>query len=347
MKHTKRRFVKTSLILSLLMLAALWMPSYASGTDDNSLTVKYVLEERAMPDVEFSLYRVATIDKEELTATAIPPYSDYHVLSSGGTWSSKAATLAGYVSRDGLPADVVKTTDANGLVRFDGLADGMYLIVGQSSRQGSYTYRPTPFLLFLPNTTDGLVWDSDIQADVKYTRRGGQTPEGPEEGETRDLRALKVWEDEGYEDQRPASITVDLLKDGEVFDSVELSAGNNWRYDWRGLAADASYEILEQQVPENYSVSVEEGGITFIITNTVSEETEIIDGDTPLIDRPDLPGGESGSDSGLTDLPDGDVPLTDLPKLPQTGQLWWPVPILTVAGIAMLLAGVIVRRRSA
>ena len=238
---------------------------------------------------------------------------------------------------------MVKTTDANGLVRFDGLADGMYLIVGQSSRQGGYTYRPTPFLLFLPNTTAGLVWDSDIQADVKYIRRGGQTPEE----ETRDLRALKVWEDEGYEDQRPASITVDLLKDGEVFDSVELSAGNNWRYDWRGLAADASYEILEQQVPENYSVSVEEGGITFIITNTVSEETEIIDGDTPLIDRPDLPGGESGSDSGLTDLPDGDVPLTDLPKLPQTGQLWWPVPILTVAGIAMLLAGVIVRRRSA
>ena len=85
MKHTNRMFVKTSLILILLMLAALWMPSYASGTDDNSLTVKYVLEEQAMPDVEFSLYRVADIDKGELTATAIPPYSDYHVLSSGGT----------------------------------------------------------------------------------------------------------------------------------------------------------------------------------------------------------------------------------------------------------------------
>ena len=31
--------------------------------------------------------------------------------------------------------------------------------------------------------------------------------------------------------------------------------------------------------------------------------------------------------------------------LPQTGQLWWPVPMLAGAGVLLLLAGLIQRRR--
>lgn len=33
-------------------------------------------------------------------------------------------------------------------------------------------------------------------------------------------------------------------------------------------------------------------------------------------------------------------------KLPQTGQLWWPVPILGCAGVLLLIAGIVRRRRS-
>ncbi len=33
------------------------------------------------------------------------------------------------------------------------------------------------------------------------------------------------------------------------------------------------------------------------------------------------------------------------PELPQTGQLWWPVPVLACGGLLSLLIGIIVRRR--
>jgi len=33
-------------------------------------------------------------------------------------------------------------------------------------------------------------------------------------------------------------------------------------------------------------------------------------------------------------------------KLPQTGQLWWPVPVLLSAGLLLLLIGVVRRKRS-
>ena len=35
----------------------------------------------------------------------------------------------------------------------------------------------------------------------------------------------------------------------------------------------------------------------------------------------------------------------DKPSLPQTGQLWWPVPVLFVVGVILILLGVL-RRRS-
>lgn len=42
------------------------------------------------------------------------------------------------------------------------------------------------------------------------------------------------------------------------------------------------------------------------------------------------------------ELDDPDVPLGDLP---QTGQLWWPVPLLAILGVFMLLVGIIRHRR--
>lgn len=33
------------------------------------------------------------------------------------------------------------------------------------------------------------------------------------------------------------------------------------------------------------------------------------------------------------------------PKLPQTGQLWWPVPLLAMAGLALMISGVCANRR--
>ena len=42
---------------------------------------------------------------------------------------------------------------------------------------------------------------------------------------------------------------------------------------------------------------------------------------------------------------ESETPKTpDKPKLPQTGQLWWPVPLLIAAGIAFILTGALRRR---
>ena len=53
--------------------------------------------------------------------------------------------------------------------------------------------------------------------------------------------------------------------------------------------------------------------------------------------------------SGIYTPPETTVPPTKPqtpPSIPQTGQLWWPVPLLAFAGAAMILVGVVIRSRS-
>ena len=164
---------------------------------------------------------------------------------------------------------------------------------------------------------------------------------------------LKVWEDKGSEDARPQSVTVDLLRDGEVYDSVELSAGNNWRHDWTNLSPNADWQVTERAV-EGYTASVSQSGITFVITNTLRNSPPHGPGETPSPEETPPPEEDLEDwepplgDMKLEDPPqeeeleDNEVPLANLP---QTGQLWWPVPFLAMGGVLLMFLGFAQRRR--
>lgn len=316
--------------LLILGLACLPQTVQAAGENDNTLTLTYAPDEVPMAGVTFRLYRVADVSKERMTVTPVEPYTGYHVLDGANDWLSKAATLAGYVNRDDLEATAQATTNEAGKITVSGLEDGMYLILGEGRDRNNYHYTPVPFLLFLPNTADGYSWEDTVSTHVKFTRSyhvPGDT--------TVQRRVLKVWEDDGNESERPESITVDLLADGTVYDTVTLDAANHWRYHWTGLDAGVQWQLVERETGGAYTVSVSENGITFVITNTWQDGTDIDDPEVPLEEAP--------PDEG-TDILDEDVPLANLP---QTGQLWWPVPLLAMAGVILLALGFARRRRSA
>lgn len=186
------------------------------------------------------------------------------------------------------------------------------------------------------------------------------------------LRVLKVWEDDNdAAGVRPDSITVDLLANGEVYDTVELSSGTNWRYTWIGLDEKIEWQVVERE-QSYYTVNVTTNGVTQVITNTYS--SDITDDKPPLIDLddPDVPLDPGFPfDPGIppTDLNDPQIPLNpgtpddpsrpavpggpDVPDenpplamLPQTGLLWWPVPVMALLGAALILLGYARRRRS-
>lgn len=74
----------------------------------------------------------------------------------------------------------------------------------------------------------------------------------------------KVWDDDNNRDgKRPNALSVNLLRDGEVIDTVELNKGNNWSYKFVDLPegyadinAEDGYHVykydLTESEPENY-----------------------------------------------------------------------------------------------
>ena len=166
-------------------------------------------------------------------------------------------------------------------------------------------------------------WVYDVSANVKF----GKTPV-PDDGDTVTRKVLKVWDDDGAEDSRPQEITVELLRNGKVYDTVKLSEKNNWRYTWLDLDADARWSVTEKTV-SGYTVSITREGITFVVTNTKKPDRT---------DTPDMPVNPSNPSKPSSPAK---------PTLPQTGAVWWHVEALALSGLVFLILGALDRKTEA
>lgn len=283
-------------------------------------------------------------------------------------WAKRATALAGYTMKDGFYdvavgagvgwSGTIDLASDSKSVAFGDLTRGLYLVVTGTIYSGSTEYSTSPVLICLPNkgANDGadVAWrpNEELVLSKVSTHHDGGSSDSKES-----VTVIKKWSDDGNEADRPASITVELLRDGKVYDTKVLKADNDWRCKWSNLARGNVWTVNEvAAVSDKYTVSVDKSGSSYstnyVITNT--HTTDIPEENPPLDPTP--PGGDTpGSDTPPTDIPDSDVPLnpSDTPggsstpgtsgdaasKLPQTGQLWWPVPILAVAGILMFTIG--------
>lgn len=86
------------------------------------------------------------------------------------------------------------------------------------------------------------------------------------------LSVRKVWSD-GNAAHAGESVTVNLLKDGNVESTATLNAENGWAYTFDKLVEGHTWTVEEAQVPEGYTVSYETVGTSVTITNTKNEPT--------------------------------------------------------------------------
>lgn len=296
-----------------------------------------------LSSAKFYIYKIADVDAYG-DYTTTPDFSGFSVNIHGHddeAWKTLASTLEGYVRKDSLtPADK-GLTDKNGELSFPTgsgkLGTGLYLVLGDRHVQGGIIYDASPFIVMLPTSTDSG-WDYAQTVDPKFNSR----PAPPTPVETITRKVLKIWQDSGYESKRPQSVTVHLLQDGKVWDTVTLNERNNWRYTWTGLPAANTWSIVED-VPQDYIVQITREGITYVVENFHTEDVPDeppIESDTPdPTDDPDEPPQD-------VDIPPEDTPDSpdDSEELPQTGQLWWPVPILLCSGLFLLLIGMVRRK---
>jgi hypothetical protein len=139
----------------------------------------------------------------------------------------------------------------------------MYLAIVSQVEQDDLHYQFDSALIALP----GLGPDGRWQYQVSVNAKGEVLPPVDPDEEV-ELKVLKLWRGDEDRNDRPKSIEVEIFCDGISHETVILSEENNWAYSWSAKDDGSSWTVVERNVPQGYTMTVEERESTFVLTNT-------------------------------------------------------------------------------
>ena len=142
-------------------------------------------------------------------------------------------------------------TNANGIVNFNNLDLGLYL-VRQSNELENYSSIDS-YLITIPTIIDNN-WIYDLNSEPKV-----------EIIKLVDITINKVW---NTTRDIKNNVTVELLLDDEVIDTIELSEDNNWTYTLNRMRLSDKYSVREINVPKDIKVTYKNEGFNFTVINT-------------------------------------------------------------------------------
>lgn len=281
-----------------------------------------------------------------------------------------AETLDAFAVADGIAPLASANANENGWLKFTNLSVGLYLIAGDCLVVDNTHYYPASFLL---EVTEGEGADNifDMTAHPKYIYKSGS--------EYEQYTVKKVWQnDENNPENRSTYITVEIYRDKELYETITLDESNDWTYSWEA-DKPYKWQVHEVDIPDKYSVVYRSQETQFLIINTYEdvqsnkETTTVSDSintetttvsDSADNDRVTTPSDDSADKETTTvsDSADNDRNTTTTTRrttarttttrktttttttaastgIPQTGQLWWPVPVLALAGLVLMAIG--------
>ncbi len=379
-RNITRNWTAAAVALVLALLCAGSAAAFPTkGIEDDSalaaltVTANNPKDGKAISGLELTVYKAADMNVEPnghvtfYLTTAFEEYNeDGPKKIDGGlnpndfessSWASTAKSLEPHVLSDAANnkkfESTSKVTGADGKAAFTGLEQGLYLMLGTYKGAEYQSVAVTPVFLTLPQWSDAAGdWSLNAQSTAKPTVTPKPTvpPTPPVTPKKTSITVQKIWaNDDTAQSSRPASINVELLDSNgkTVGTPVALSASNGWKYTWTGLD-EGKWSVKESVVPTGYAVSYEEAttaeGKTITVKNTKNspgvlgesreketpDETEETEKKKKKNVRGTSREGDTASEQGST-------------RLPQTGQLWWPVWLLSGLAAVLVIIGLILR----
>lgn len=298
--------IAATLVFTLSPAAAAFMNKAGSIT----LTVKDPETQAPLQGESFRIYFFAKAYESGNTVKyeLIKPYDECRVEMNNLQDAYLPVHLAYFAASNNLEY-TEKSTDENGVVSFESLIPGLYLVVPSQSNGSDHL--SSPFIVSVPEyDSEKKDWNFNIIATPKV--------DGDINGDDSGKKYITVQKKWETDSSLPASITVVLLRDFQEFEKIELNAENNWYHRWDDLSKDHVWSVVEVQVPDGYTVHYETSSNTVTIINKQDKEEEPGNPDEPPTNPSE---------------PDDDDDLAD------TGQLNWPIPVFAIAGLLLFSIG--------
>jgi hypothetical protein len=316
-----------------MLLTFVFSQITAFAKDEISLTINAQVEDEPVAYAQFDLYEFAHYDNTgHINVT--DDFADYAVDFESMTeknWQDYVDTIYVYALRDNLVPQCSGVTNEDGILVFNetnsDITEAIYLVIGHTASQGNLTYSFTPFIVSVPVAQENGSYDYSQIISPKIEIHSDDIPLSSE------IKVVKIWDDKDDTSKRPDSIEVQLLMDGEIYDTQTLTKDNNWRYTWSDLDPGVTWNVVEKTVPSGYTVLLDSEGNDFTITNTLKTTTT-----TTTTTSTTTPNETTTTSKIQTTTPTTTTKTDEV--LPKTGLYWAPVPILLIVGIALVFLGI-------
>ncbi|MBQ1272886.1 MAG: Cna B-type domain-containing protein [Clostridia bacterium] len=231
-----------------------------------SLTVSYCSGDTAFSGIQVKLYRIAEVSAD-FKYTLTQPFEASGLVLNGirtsGEWDVVRSTLEAHILAYNIAPEVTAETKDNGQASFEALKTGMYLAIADQAVQDDLHYDFDSALIALPGLGPDGRWQYQTSANAK-----GEILPPIDPDEQIEFRVLKLWRGDEERNDRPQSIEIELFCDGNSYETVILSEENHWTYHWSAGNDGSEWTVIERNVPQGYTVTVEERESTFVLTNT-------------------------------------------------------------------------------
>lgn len=242
----------------------------AAANANGSITVTYQYQDAALNLASTSLYYLADWSAKG-GYTPAGDFADHgkypvdwDILNADQqTLRDFANTMSGYIAVNKPAAENTLKTDSAGVATFNQLKDGLYLAVVAPYQGNVLTCQTAAMLVALPNVHKDAADQRTLSIEPKADCAVPPTTT---------ISVNKVWKDKNSS-KRPESVTMNLLQDGKIYDSIMLNNANGWKYTWKGLQAKHEYTVVEANVPGNYTALVDRENNDYTVTNTAKPES--------------------------------------------------------------------------
>lgn len=171
-----------TVLLCVCLLLLFFTPQKALAAGNGSLTVYYQGD-----GVRFDLYRIADktaegdyVLSDDFSQCSVKLPCDGDSVS---TWQSSAQAMQQYVEEH-EPEETASKSISGGAVRFDGLKNGLYLMLGESSVIDGISYTPIPVFVWV--SAEGAVVYAKYETDEPDEPTETDEPDKPTESDEPD-----------------------------------------------------------------------------------------------------------------------------------------------------------------
>ena len=243
--------------LTILLISTCSYTVFAEEYNPNltgsiSVTLTDKKQSEAIVGAELSLYYVATVIMDENGNLIYDYTNDFKQLDCAIDDAELATKLDLFVSQHSIPS-VKTTTNINGTAMCTELPLGLYFIKQTGAVEG---FAPcTPFLVTVPNEKDGkYLYEVNASPKTEVTR-------------ITSITIKKVWNTD-KSTEAADSVTVQLLRNGNVVKTAILNMQNNWQVTYSDMPESDAYSVKEVDVPKGFTATYKQQDYVFTVTNT-------------------------------------------------------------------------------